>query len=162
MSVLELNAVTGVGQYLGYETFEFQQFSFGTLCSFSMTGPIPRARSMVVLRPVFAIDEGNRTDTARRLNWLALATLLMRRAVAVPLLPLGSATRFGSGALIGRRVRPPWIGAPVADRDSLANKLLDIAQEGQFLAVAQRDRNTLRACARGATDTMYVGFRDIR
>jgi hypothetical protein len=29
MSIVELNAITGVGQYLGYETFELQQFFFG-------------------------------------------------------------------------------------------------------------------------------------
>jgi hypothetical protein len=29
MSVVELNAVTGVGQYLGYETLEFQEFFLG-------------------------------------------------------------------------------------------------------------------------------------
>jgi hypothetical protein len=29
MSIVELNAVTGVGQYLGDETFELQQFFLG-------------------------------------------------------------------------------------------------------------------------------------
>ena len=29
MSIVELNAVTGVGQYLGYETLELQQFFLG-------------------------------------------------------------------------------------------------------------------------------------
>jgi hypothetical protein len=29
MSIVELNTVSGVGQYLGYQTFELQQFFFG-------------------------------------------------------------------------------------------------------------------------------------
>jgi hypothetical protein len=29
MSIVELNAVTGVGQYLGHETLEFQEFFLG-------------------------------------------------------------------------------------------------------------------------------------
>jgi hypothetical protein len=73
-----------------------------------------------------------------RLVWLAMATLLTRQTTAVPVPPLGIDRRLDKGARRGGRLRPPLIGASVAHRNSHANKLLDIAQGGHLLAVAQR------------------------
>ena len=62
-----------------------------------MTNPTLAAWSTVALRPVFAVYEGYRIDTARRLVWLAMAT------TAVPVPPLG----------IDRRMRAkPFDGIP--------------------------------------------------
>jgi hypothetical protein len=59
----------------------------------------------------FAMYEGNRFDTARPPVELTRATLPMRRTAAVPVLLLGSARRLARGALSGRPLRPPLIGA---------------------------------------------------
>src|SRR6516225_9757938 len=127
-----------------------------------MTSPTLRTRNTVALRPVFAVYEGYRTDTARRLVWLAMATLLARQTTVVRVPPLGIGRRLDKGTPREARLLPPLIGTSVAHRNSHANKLLDIAQEGHLLAVAQRDRNTFRACARRTADTMHVGFRHVR
>jgi len=52
--------------------------------------------------------------------------------------------------------------APVAHWNGDPNELLDIADEHHFVAVAQRNRDTVRTRARRSADTMYVGFRQIR
>ena len=52
--------------------------------------------------------------------------------------------------------------ATVLGGDRLARQLLDRAEERPLLAVAEGDRATLRPGARGAADTMDVGFRDVR
>ena len=52
--------------------------------------------------------------------------------------------------------------APVAHRNRHANELLDIADERHFVAIAQRNRDTIRACARRSADAMYVSFRQVR
>ena len=52
--------------------------------------------------------------------------------------------------------------APVAHRNRHANELLDIAHERHFVAIAQRNRDTISACAGRSTDAMYVGFRQVR
>ena len=70
--------------------------------------------------------------------------------------------RPGRGALGGQALRPPFIGTAAAPRNSNANELLDVTQEGHLLAVAQRDRDALRARPRGTADTMHVGFRHVR
>src|SRR6516165_5074625 len=127
-----------------------------------MTSPTLRAWSTVAPRPVFAVYEGYRIDTVRRLVWLAMATLLARQTTVMRVPPLGIGRRLGKGTPREARLPPPLIGTSVAHRNSHANKLLDIAQEGHLLAVAQRDRNTFRASARRTADTMHVGFRHVR
>jgi hypothetical protein len=68
-SVVELNTVSGVGQYLGYETFELQQFFFGHVMSCDGPGQ-RRARTTDALGPVFAAYEGYSIYTARYLDRL--------------------------------------------------------------------------------------------
>ena len=92
-----------------------------------------------------------------------MATLLARQTTVVRVPPpLGIGRRLDKGTPRDARLLPPLLGASVAHRNSNANKLLDIAQEGHLLAVAQRDRNTFRASARCTADTMHVGFRYVR
>ena len=105
------------------------------------------------------MHEGNGIDTAWRFVCLAMAILLGRQTTAVPVPPLGVCRL--NRARRRERLRPPLIDASVAHRKSHANKLLDIAQEGHLLGVAQRYRDTFRACARGTADPMYVGFRHV-
>src|SRR5262249_51643198 len=114
------------------------------------------------LRSVFAAYEGYRIYAARRLVWLAMATLLARQTTVVQVPPLGIDRRLDKRARRGARLRPPLIGASVAQLDGHANKLLVITQEGHLLAFAQRDRNTFCASARRTADTMHVGFRHVR
>src|SRR5262249_36024163 len=111
---------------------------------------------------VFAAYEGYRIDTAWRLVWSAMMTVLTRQTSAVPLPALGIGRRRDKGARCGARLRPPLIGAPVTHRNSDANKPLDIAQEADLLTVAQRDRDTFSTRARRTADTMHVGFRHVR
>src|SRR5215471_7401589 len=111
---------------------------------------------------MFSVYEGYRIDTARRLVWLAMATMLARQTTVVQVPPLGIGRRLDKGTPREARLLPPLIGTSVAHRNSHANKLLDIAQKGHLLAVAQRDRNTFRASARRTADTMHIGFRHVR
>jgi|RhiMetStandDraft_8_1073273.scaffolds.fasta_scaffold01464_2 hypothetical protein len=97
-----------------------------------MTSATLRAWSTVALWPVFAVYEGNRIDTTRA------PCLVGHGDFAVPVPPLGIDRQLDKGARRGGRLRPPLIGASVAHRNSHANKLLDIAQGGHLLAVAQR------------------------
>ena len=63
MSVVELNAVTGVWQYLGYETLELQQFFLGHVM-FLLNDQRNAARvEHGRAAPAFAIYEGNRSNT---------------------------------------------------------------------------------------------------
>src|SRR6516165_8503169 len=89
-------------------------------------------------------------------------TVLTHQTTAVPVLALGIDRRLDKGARRAARLRPPLIGAPVTHWNSHANKLLDIAQEGHLLTVAQRDRGTFSTRARRTADTVHVGFRHIR
>src|SRR6516225_1398643 len=127
-----------------------------------MTSPTLRTRNTVALRPVFAVYEGYRTDTARRLVWLAMATLLARQTTVVQVPPLGIGRRLDKGTPREARLLPPLIGTSVVHRNSHANKLIDIAQEDALNTVAQRDRDTFSTRARRTADTMYVSFRQIR
>ena len=103
---------------------------------------------------MFAAYEGYRIDTAWRLVWSAMMTVLTRQTSAVPLPALGIGRRRDKGARCGARLRPPLIGAPVTHWNSDANKLLDIAQEADILTVAQRDRDTFSTRARRTADTL--------
>src|SRR6185437_4943592 len=47
------------------------------------------------------------------------------------------------------------------DRDALARQLLDVAEIGPLLAVAERDRDALGAGPGGAADAVDIGLRDI-
>src|SRR3974390_2052501 len=127
-----------------------------------MISPALPAWSRVALRSVFAAYEGYRIDTARRLVWLAMATLLARQTTVVRVPPLGIGRRLDKGTPREATPPPPLIGTSVAHRNSHAYKLLDMAQERHLLAVAQRDRNTFRASARRTADTMHIGFRHVR
>ena len=44
----------------------------------------------------------------------------------------------------------------------MLDQLLDVAQERHFLVVAERDRDALRAGARGAADAVHVALRNVR
>ena len=55
------------------------------------------------------------------------------------------------GMLRGRCVGPS-AGAPVGRGDRHPDQPLDIAQEGRFLVIAERDRHAVGAGARGAAD----------
>ena len=81
------------------------------------------------------MQEGDGVDIARVRTWSIAASPPTRRTVAVPVL-LGNARQLGGGALSGQTLRPPLIGASVVHRNSHANELLDIAQEGDLLSVA--------------------------
>jgi hypothetical protein len=83
MSVVELNAVTGVGQYLGHETLEFQEFF------------LRHVMFLLNYQPNFARIEHGR---ARRIN-------AMRRD-----LPLVKQDARAVWAEIGRARQPPFDG----------------------------------------------------
>jgi hypothetical protein len=69
VSVIELNAVTSVGQYLGYQTLELQQFFLGHVMFLVNDQPDACACRAGWSSPY----------TARHLVWLAVATLLTRQ-----------------------------------------------------------------------------------
>jgi hypothetical protein len=50
----------------------------------------------------------------------------------------------------------------VGHRDRLADQLFDVAQERCLLGIAERDRDAVRAGARGAADAVDIGFRHVR
>jgi hypothetical protein len=66
MSVVELNAVTGVGQYLGHETLEFQEFFLRHVMFLLNDQPNAARVEHGRAAPAFAIYEGNRINTVRR------------------------------------------------------------------------------------------------
>src|SRR5262245_54781062 len=52
--------------------------------------------------------------------------------------------------------------APVARRNRHPDQLLDVAQVGALLGVAERDRDAAGAGARGAADAVHVAFGNVR
>ena len=88
------------------------------------------------LIPRFGAD-ASPDQATRRLVWLAMATLPARQTAMVRVPPLGIGRRLDKGTPREARLLSPLIGTSVAHRNSHANKLLDIAQEGHLLAVAQ-------------------------
>ena len=53
-------------------------------------------------------------------------------------------------------------GTPIGHGYRCADELLDVAQEGQLFAVAERDGDAVGAGARGAADAVHVGLRHVR
>ena len=84
-----------------------------------------------------------------------------RRCHAVRMTALRPSAIAVLGMLRGRRVGPP-AGAPVGRGDRHPDQPLDVAQEGAFLVIAERDRHAVGAGARGAADAVDVAFRDVR
>src|ERR1043166_6905289 len=80
---------------------------------------------------------------------LAPSLFAARRRVALSAMAMSArGVAICPGAIIG------W--------DRLADQLLDVAQERELLAIAQRYRRAVRAGARRAADPVHVGFRDVR
>jgi hypothetical protein len=78
--------------------------------------------------------------------------------------PFGAPIGRGATVCNLRRslVDPGMMRATIAHGNRHANEFLDIADERHLLAVAQRNRDTICACARCSTDAMHVGFRQVR
>jgi len=98
----------------------------------------------------------NRTEGDKRRRFAAapLALPLPRPAFA-----LGRGLR--GGALCPGRLGPLRMRALIAHRYGEPDQLLDIAQECDFLAIAQRNRDACRAGTRRAADAMHIGFRHV-
>src|SRR5215468_5173565 len=123
MSVVELNAVTGVGQWSRAPRIP-RVLPSARYVPFELSAQLCARGARSRLRPVFAAYEGYRIDTAWGLVWSAMMTVLTRQTSAVPLPALGIGRRRDKGARCGARLRPPLIGAPVTHWNSDANKLL--------------------------------------
>jgi len=107
-----------------------------------------------------AIQKGNRSQPSSVLRRFIAMSLFARRLITPPpsfsaLVRRGATVSYLDRPLLGSCV----MRAPVAYRNRHANELLDIADERHFVAIAQRNRDTVRARARRSTDAMYVGFR---
>src|SRR4051812_86365 len=76
-------------------------------------------------------------------------------AVALALARLGR-QHLGCRALAGRE------GMGADHRNALVDQLLDIAQEGALLAVAERDGDTVGAGARRTADAMDIALGNVR
>ncbi len=74
----------------------------------------------------------------------------------------GAPLRRRSGIAVRRLRRRMTDATLVGRRDRDADQLLDVAQEGALLAVAERDRDAVGAGARGAADAVDVALRDVR
>src|SRR3981081_3595253 len=53
------------------------------------------------------------------------------------------------------------VAGALADRDRHPDELLDVAQEGPLLGLAERDRDPFCTGTRGAADAMYVALRNV-
>ncbi len=106
---------------------------------------------------------------------LALVTLALMTLAFLPAVPLAAVVGLTVAALVlalrrlavRRAIRTRLGGgsrvvAPVRRRDRHADQLLDVAQIGPLLAVAERDRHALRAGARSAADAVHVALRNVR
>src|SRR5262249_61908098 len=74
---------------------------------------------------------------------------------------LGAAVRMPLAGMAVRVRRAAICPSAMIGRDRLADQLLDVAQERQLFAIAQRDRYAVGAGARRAPDPVHVGFRDV-
>ena len=110
-----------------------------------------------------AIEKSHRSER-RGIFRRVIATPLFARRPATPTPPFAA---LAGRATLGCGLRRPLVGscamrAPVGRRNGHANELLDIADERDFVAIAQRDRNTVGAGARRSADAMHIGFRQVR
>ena len=80
------------------------------------------------------------------------------------LLPLSRLRRAcgAVGALLGPFGGSAPITATVARRDRHPDQLLDVAQKGPLLGIAERDRDPVGAGAGGAADAVHVALRNVR
>src|SRR6185369_499953 len=94
----------------------------------------------------------------------AMAALVAATAIAAAVAALVSAMRAAAVAALRllRGRSGPSAGAPVGRRDRHPDQPFDIAEEGAFLVIAERDRHALGAGARGAADAVDVALRDVR
>src|SRR6185437_10808479 len=92
-------------------------------------------------------------------------TLARRRRPALIARPGGTlmlaVARLG-GQDLGGRAPARREGMVGDDRDALLDKLLDVAQEGALLAIAERDGDAVGAGSRGAADAVDIAFRHVR
>ena len=118
----------------------------------------------------------NGFDSALILCWLLAPALF--RPFAVPPMPvfirfmrpirsmisgwLATAWLIAAPLLLARLLGLTLVRSAVRHRDRHPDKLLDIAQERDFLPVAQRDGDAVGAGARGAADAVHIGFRHVR
>src|SRR5665647_1620507 len=109
---------------------------------------LARATLLAVAAVMGAVALVAGTAVAVTVSTLAMAAL---RPAAIAVL----------GMLRGRCVGPS-AGAPVGGGDRHPDQPFDIAQEGAFLVIAERDRHAIGAGARGAADAVDVAFRDVR
>ena len=131
MSIVELNAIASIGQDLGDETLEFQEFFLRHVMFLSVTRLMRRALSAVARRPAFALHEGNESDAARGLirviAAIVITAVLLTTAVwsitAVRLIPATLPARRTAALPVplllaspGDRAAPRVAGDPSARR----------------------------------------------
>src|SRR6516162_11660993 len=123
-------------------------------------------------RPLSECDAGH---TGRSVPRLLLRMSRLRCCLNIAVMLFASAV-VRSPAPFGGRVflvggRTAWRGRPmmlsrcramVRCRNGPADKFLDIAKKRQFLCVTERDRRTGCTGARGAANTVHIGFRHVR
>src|SRR5262249_31896109 len=95
---------------------------------------------------------------------LNIAVMLFASAVVRSAAPFGGRVSLagGSNALGGQPVMLSRCRAMVRRRNGPADQLLDIAKKRQFLCITERDRRTSCTGARGAANTVHIGFRHVR
>jgi hypothetical protein len=130
-----------------------------------MTRLVRRLRSRLTVRLLLAVRFARPVGLAIAMRLavtvrlpLAMGLALSLRSCA-PCRPLlvHVLTRGGIYRLHFARTR-----GPIARRNSLPCKLLDIAQQPAFLAIAERNRNPVGSGARRAPNAMHVRLRHIR
>src|ERR1035437_3949977 len=190
VSGIELHAITCIGEDFGDQSFELDQLFFshgylqidrrsalrplgavgsGIRTAFAMqkSDPLHRFSLAAALRrtyrllPVDLVPVGLRNAT---ITTRTVGTARPFRSGRGFMAPGGVHTRSGPRTSVLRRRRR---GVAMARRAAVffgqgdADQLFDIAQKGHFLSRAKRDRDALRAGARGAADAMDIGLGNV-
>src|SRR3984957_10029681 len=118
------------------------------------------ALTMVAPRRRVTFQKGDGIDAARILTRLLLAVIALWTVAAAPL-----PTRILSMSMrtAGRTIRRhclalAWVRTAIGERYRYPDQLLDVAQESDLFAVAQRDRYAFGTGARCTSDAVNIGL----
>src|SRR5271170_2136827 len=90
-----------------------------------------------------------------------MMSLLPATAVSTAILAVRP-RRLRARPVRGGRFGAARMHAKVSHGNGKANEFLDVTNQRQFVAFAQRDGDALRSSPRRAADAMHVGFRNVR
>ena len=115
-------------------------------------------------RPDVSMSRSSLLPLMSRLHCCLKIAMLFASAVVRSAAPFGGRVSLagGSNALAGRLVMLSRCRAMVRCRNGPTDQPLDIAKKRQFLCVTERDRRTSCTGARGAANTVHIGFWHVR